>query len=80
MRPDGRAYVDRAWEEFGVACEVHGIPHMAVARWDSDLFRQNEIVIAGERLLIFSSFAIRHTGDRVMDQSVRMLRRHGWRD
>lgn len=69
VRPDARAYVDRAWEEFGIACEVHGIPHMAVARWDADLFRQNEIVIAGARLLISSSFAIRHTGDRVMDQS-----------
>ncbi|CAN5855173.1 hypothetical protein BH20ACT6_BH20ACT6_03590 [soil metagenome] len=80
VRPDGRAYVDRGWDKFGVACEIHGIPHMAVSRWDADLFRQNEIVIAGDRLLVFSSFAVRHRGDQVIDQCLRMLRRHGWRD
>lgn len=78
VRPDGRAFVDRRWDEYGISCEVHGIPHMAVARWDADLFPQNEIVIAGERLLLFSSFAVRHRSAQVVGQCARALRRQGW--
>jgi hypothetical protein len=78
VKPDGRAYLDCRWDEYGVACEIHGIPHMAVVRWDADLFRQNEIVIAGDGLLVFSSFAVRHRGVDVIDQVVRLLRRRGW--
>ena len=47
LRPDRKAYLDRAWDQYGVACEVHGIPHMAVGRWDADLQRQNEVAIVG---------------------------------
>jgi hypothetical protein len=79
FRPDGRAYLDRSWDQFGVACEIHGIPHMMVGRWDADLMRQNEVAILGPRLLVFTSFAIRHRGDVVVDQLVRMLRSAGWR-
>jgi len=76
--PDRKAYLDRAWDQYGVACEVHGIPHMAVGRWDADLQRQNEVAIVGPRLLVFTSFAIRHRGEVVIDQLTRMLRSAGW--
>lgn len=66
--PGGRFYLDAHDEELGLAIEVHGIPHLAVSQWDSDLLRANEIVIAGERLLIFSSYAIRHEPEAVVDQ------------
>ena len=78
LRPDRKAYLDRAWDQYGVACEVHGIPHMAVGRWDADLQRQNEVAIVGPRLLVFTSFAIRHRGEVVIDQLTRMLRSAGW--
>jgi len=65
---DGRYYLDVFITELNLAIEVHGIPHMAVRRWDTDLMRANEIVIAGERLLIFSSYAIRHERAAVLDQ------------
>ncbi len=78
-RPDGKAYLDRAWDGYGVACEVHGIPHMRVGRWDADLMRQNEVAIVGPRLLQFTSFAIRHRSQVVVDQLTRMLRSAGWR-
>ena len=66
--PQGRYYLDRYWAALDLCVEVHGIPHMAVPQWDADLDRQNEIVIAGPRLLVFSSYAVRHMADKVVDQ------------
>lgn len=65
---DGRYYLDLHIEHLDLSIEVHGIPHLAVQCWDQDLFRANEIVIAGGRLLIFSSYAIRHERPAVVDQ------------
>jgi hypothetical protein len=70
--PDGRYFLDAHIPDLGLAIEVHGIPHMAVEQWDADLMRANEIVIASERLLIFSSYAIRHERPAVVDQLRRM--------
>jgi hypothetical protein len=56
-RKDGKCYLDAEWLDYDTACEIHGIPHIRVAQWESDLERANEIVIAGPRLLIFSSYA-----------------------
>jgi hypothetical protein len=78
-RSDGRYYLDRRWEAYGLACEIQGLPHLDVSQWGDDLDRQNEIVILGPRLLFFSSFAVRHLAERVADQVERGLRRGGWR-
>ena len=78
-RADGRYYLDVEWRDFDAACEIHGIPHLAVLQWESDLERANEITISGPRLLVFSSYAVRRQQDRVGDQIARMLRRGGWR-
>lgn len=72
---DGRYYLDRYWHALQLGVEVHGVPHMAVPQWDADLDRQNEIVIAGPRLLVFSSFAVRHLEARVVDQLARFAQR-----
>jgi hypothetical protein len=77
-RPDGRAFLDVSWDEFDVAVEIHGIPHMLVQEWDADLDRANEVMIAGPRLLAFTSFAVRHRKQRVGDQVEALLRRSGW--
>jgi very-short-patch-repair endonuclease len=77
-RPDGRYYLDMEWSAYGVAVEIHGIPHLGVRQWEQDLERANEIVIDGQRLLVFSSYAVRHESARVGDQLVRLLRRGGW--
>jgi hypothetical protein len=65
---DGRYYLDVWWEELNLATEIHGIPHLAVEQWSADLHRTNELVIDGRRVLVFSSFAIRHERARVIDQ------------
>lgn len=77
-RRDGHYYLDVEWAAYGAACEIHGIPHMAVLQWESDLERANEITIVGPRLLIFSSYAVRHHQDRVGHQLLRVLRRGGY--
>lgn len=64
----GRYYLDVHVAELALSIEVHGIPHLAVQQWARDLHRANEIVIAGARLLIFSSYAIRHERAAVIDQ------------
>jgi very-short-patch-repair endonuclease len=73
---DGRYFLDLYVPELDLSIEVHGIPHLAVQRWDQDLLRANEIVIAGARLLIFSSYAIRHERAAVVDQLRRFAAHH----
>ncbi len=72
---DGRYFLDVYMPAFNLGIEVHGIPHLAVQRWDKDLFRANEIVIAGAHLLIFSSYAVRHERAAVIDQLRRFAAR-----
>jgi hypothetical protein len=72
---DRRYYLDLHVAELDLSIEVHGIPHLAVQRWDQDLFRANEIVIAGARLMIFSSYAIRHERGAIVDQLRRFAAR-----
>lgn len=76
--PDGRYYLDAEWPEFGVAVEIHGLPHHGVVQWSHDLFRSNEIVIDGPRLLVFTSYVVRREPAVVLDQLVRALRSGGW--
>src|SRR5262245_3064138 len=78
-RKDGKCYLDVEWTDFDTACEIHGMPHLRVPQWESDLERANEVMIVGLRLLVFSSYAVRRQQSRVGDQLVRMLRRGGWR-
>lgn len=75
----GRYYLDVAWEELGVAVEVHGMPHQRDVAWSGDLLRANEITIAGPRLLVFTSYAIRREQPLVEDQLQRMFHAVGWR-
>jgi hypothetical protein len=76
--PAGRYYLDAEWPELGVAVEIHGLPHQGVVQWSHDLFRANEVVIEGPRLLFFTSYVVRHEPLVVLDQLVRALRAGGW--
>jgi len=77
-RADGRFYLDVEWRSYGARCEIHGIPHSWAAQWDADIDRSNEITLQGPRLLIFTSYAIRRSPERVGDQLTRLLERGGW--
>ncbi|MBW9208778.1 hypothetical protein KV100_03850 [Mumia sp. zg.B21] len=78
VRNDKRYYLDVDWEEYGVGCEVHGIPHLDVRRWDADAGRGNELLISGRRTAVFTSYAIRRTPAAVGDQLRRLLQSAGW--
>jgi hypothetical protein len=78
QRPDGRYYLGTCWDEWNVAAEIHGIPHIDVPQWSADIVRANEVVISGPRLVTFTSFAIRHQKSLVADQLTRLLRSAGW--
>lgn len=78
-RADGRYYLDVAWEEHRVGCEIHGIGHLEVPTWTNDTFRGNEIAIGGTSILVFTSYAVRHEREMVGDQLVRLLVGGGWR-
>lgn len=72
---DGRFYLDATWDDLDLAVEVHGSQHQQVGQWDADITRGNEIVIDGRRLLIFTSYAIRHQPETVAEQLRRMVER-----
>lgn len=74
----GRYFLDVWSDALGFGVEVHGIPHLAVERWDRDLERSNEIVICGDVQLAFSSFAVRRRPRDVGEQLLRMARARGW--
>ncbi|NRQ50302.1 hypothetical protein [Aeromicrobium stalagmiti] len=76
--PTGRYYLDAAWQQWDVAAEVHGLPHIEVKQWSADVLRANEVVISGPRLVVFTSYAIRHQQTLVADQLDRLLRSAGW--
>lgn len=78
-RDDRRYYLDIGWDAYDAACEIHGIPHLEVQSWDADIDRGNDVVIEGPRLVLFSSFAVRHRAERVGEQLTALLRRGGWR-
>ncbi|HSK27172.1 MAG TPA: hypothetical protein VK894_09710 [Jiangellales bacterium] len=44
---------------------MHGVQHLELLSWDADLDRMGEIVARGRRVLPFTSYAVRHQGDRV---------------
>jgi hypothetical protein len=71
-----RRYLDAEWELPDgtiIAAEVDGAVHLLVREWWADQERQNELVIAGTRVLRFPSMVIRLEPERVLDQLRRSL-------
>ena len=59
--------------------EVDGAHHMDVRHWAADMLRQNEIWIAGDRILRFPAWLIRQESAQVANQLREALRAAGWR-
>jgi very-short-patch-repair endonuclease len=73
-----RRYRDVYLDEWRVQVEIDGAQHMEVRSWYADMWQQNEIAIAGERLLRFPAWIIRHRPDEVVSQLRAALRAAGW--
>lgn len=78
VRRNGRYYLDAEWPEYRLSAEIQGVHHFDVAQREDDLDRQNDLVVEGESLLQFSSFAVRHRPAVVAGTLRRALYRRGW--
>lgn len=73
-----RRYLDAYFERWGVHVEIDGSQHFeARAAW-ADMRRQNELWIAGDRVLRFPAWAIRAHPDLVVEQVRVALSAAGW--
>jgi hypothetical protein len=82
VRVDGagrRRYRDVYFDDWRLHVEIDGAQHMEVGSWYADMRQHNEIAIAGERLLRFPAWAIRHRSDEVVTQLRAALSAAGWR-
>lgn len=77
-RPNGHYYLDVDWALYRYSAEIEGAHHFTVETRERDLDRLNELVIGGDRVLLFSSFAVRRRGGVVVDTLGRALRSAGW--
>jgi very-short-patch-repair endonuclease len=81
-RTDGagrRRYLDAYFEEYGVHAEIDGEQHIEVqARW-ADLKRQNDLWVAGDRILRFPAWIVRTRPAEVAIQVRAALKAAGWR-
>jgi len=73
-----RRYRDAHFEEWSVHVEIDGGHHTEVRQWWLDMRRQNDMGIAGDRVLRFPAWAIRHDADRVLSQVRAALVAAGW--
>jgi very-short-patch-repair endonuclease len=63
-----RRYRDVYFDDWRLHVEIDGGQHMNVRSWYADMHQQNEITIAGERLLRFPAWMIRHQAHEVIAQ------------
>lgn len=71
-------YLDAYWRAWRLHVEVDGAHHMDVRYWEADMTRQNEVWIAGDRILRFSAWQVRHRPAEVAAQVHRALVAAGW--
>lgn len=71
----GRAYLDAAWDELELGVEIDGSQHQWGLGATDDHFRQNSLVLRGDRLLRMTLLGLRLTPDVFMDQVCEAHRR-----
>ncbi|AVT35081.1 hypothetical protein C6361_35410 [Plantactinospora sp. BC1] len=71
-------YLDAYWRRWRLHVEIDGAHHMDARRWAADLRRQNDIWIAGDRILRFPAWLVRSRPTEVADQLRAALVAGGW--
>ncbi|MFC4136630.1 endonuclease domain-containing protein [Hamadaea flava] len=71
-------YLDAYFTEFRVHVEIDGAQHLDARAWAADMQRQNDVWIAGDRVLRIPAFLILINPDEVVRQVVAALRAAGW--
>ncbi|MEN3309093.1 MAG: hypothetical protein V7603_5295 [Micromonosporaceae bacterium] len=72
-------YLDGQWPDYRLRVEVDGAWHLDVRTWWADMRRHNDLWVAGEQVLRFPAWAIRHQPDTVAHQLRAALFAGGWR-
>ena len=72
-------FLDGYFEEWKVHIEVDGYQHTDTQTYWEDMHRQNELWIAGDRVLRFPSMAVRYHLPLVIAQIRSALISAGWR-
>jgi len=72
-------FLDAYWRGWRLHVEVDGAHHMEVRHWEADMARQNDVWIAGDRILRFSAGQVRHRPVEVAAQLRRALEAVGWK-
>ncbi|MEQ4303240.1 hypothetical protein ABNF97_17935 [Plantactinospora sp. B6F1] len=72
-------YLDVYWRRWRLHVEIDGAHHMDVRHWAADLRRQNDIWIAGDRILRFPAWLVRSRPAEVAEQVRAGLSAAGWR-
>ncbi|MEU4563954.1 DUF559 domain-containing protein [Actinoplanes sp. NPDC023936] len=73
-------YLDAYWRRWRLHVEVDGSHHVEAKQWAEDMLRQNELWIAGDRILRFPAGVIRARPDVVIGQVRAALGAAGWSD
>jgi len=71
-------YLDAYWRRWRLHVEIDGAHHMDVREWAADMRRQNDVWIAGDRILRFPAYLIRVRPAEIVDQLSAALRAAGW--
>ncbi|HLL66248.1 MAG TPA: hypothetical protein VK453_10940 [Micromonosporaceae bacterium] len=74
-----RRFLDAYWRRWRLHVEIDGAWHIEVRAWWEDMRRQNDVWIAGDRVLRFPYWAIRHHPTEVATQLRAALTAAGWR-
>ncbi len=77
-RSGRRRWLDLYWEAYRLVVEIDGRWHMEVRAWWDAMWRDAELVVAGERVLRYPSFAVREQPALVAAQIAAVLRANGW--
>lgn len=73
--PGGRAYLDVLWDGIDLVVEIDGSQHQWGVGATDDQFRQNALVIGGDRVLRMTLMGLRLEPERFMDQVCEAHRR-----
>jgi very-short-patch-repair endonuclease len=71
-------YLDAYFDGYAVHVEIDGGQHLDVRAWWADMRRQNDLWIAGDRILRFPSWVVRIYPEEVRSQIGAALRSAGW--
>lgn len=77
-RDGRRRWLDVYFDRWGVVVEIDGFWHMEAEQWWADMDRDNQLTIAGERVLRYPTFVVRDDEKLVAYEIGAALRAGGW--